>query len=806
MELFYNPERMTEREIKETFVAHQWLVDEIISILTRQPDGPGVQHVVIVAPRGMGKTTMLLMLRFTVLGAEIGRHWQPVMFPEESYGVNELTDLWLAALNHIAAETKDLDLQDEISRITTDASHLEENALARLKNWRVKNGKRLMLLIDNLDMILDQIGDERDNARLRDVLMNDGTLMLVGGATTFFKEARAYDQPLYNLFKIYNLNNLDSDQIRDLLRRRAELDNLKDFDETLRANESRIRVLEYFTEGNPRLVLMLYRIITHSDISEVRRGLEKLLDEVTPYYKAKIEALPPQQRKILDQIARSTSRTREGMTPTQIAAETRLPVNQVSSQLKRLSEAGYVHAANIRSRSSYYTLSEPLYAIWYQMRFGRDARKRMNWLVLFLKNWYDADELGTECARLRDIFLSYLRAGRKSEASDALEHLRYLMEAIEDSPEKVKKFESIVLSHPELSDLDKLKGDILANVDTNLLSEEIRQLDRAKLVSDENVDPRLNDFEVDRLVLNIRNGNEPIDSLFEHPVFKRRLKIICRASATNATDAEDLYNETCLRVWRKIDQFDPAKGSFFRWLRKVVRNLNINQFRRKSLVLDDTRSEEQYDVRDPGADPIAQIIQLEMIKELNELILEQKETGRLVLTYFFQDFSYREIAEILETKHGIRITHITVRTKVQKVLQKFLDNNMSKPKVDRVLTAALSAELNDLKGVKAAWNALMQSPDKDSNKDRWLLDLNSTLRSVALAGHWAFAKELIVTSHLEEVLFPLARALDYLLTNDVSLIERLSPEVKQIVNEIITTLKQTSSGTTSKKQKESRAS
>src|SRR5689334_7052531 len=90
MELFYNPERMSETEIKETFVAYQWLVDEIISILKRQPKGAGVQHVVIVAPRGMGKTTMLLMLRFTVLSQDIAKRWQPVLFPEESYGVYDL--------------------------------------------------------------------------------------------------------------------------------------------------------------------------------------------------------------------------------------------------------------------------------------------------------------------------------------------------------------------------------------------------------------------------------------------------------------------------------------------------------------------------------------------------------------------------------------------------------------------------------------------------------------------------------------------------------------------------------------------
>src|SRR2546430_5635250 len=109
---------------------------------------------------------------------------------------------------------------------------------------------------------------------------------------------------------------------------------------------------------------MLYRVLNYSEVLEVRRGLESLLDQVTPYYKAKIEALPPQQRKILDHIARISGRTREGLTPTEIAAATRLAVNHVSSQLKRLVELGYVRAANIRGRSSYYALSEPLYAIW----------------------------------------------------------------------------------------------------------------------------------------------------------------------------------------------------------------------------------------------------------------------------------------------------------------------------------------------------------------------------------------------------------------------------------------------------------
>ncbi|HKU77306.1 MAG TPA: tetratricopeptide repeat protein [Pyrinomonadaceae bacterium] len=811
MELFYNPERMTEREIKETFVAHQWLVDEIISILKRQPDGPGVQHVVIVAPRGMGKTTMLLMLRFTVMADEISKQWQPVLFPEESYDVYELADLWLAVLNHIAAETKDSELQDEISKIATDASDLEEHALARVKNWRTQNDKRLMLLIDNFDMILDQIGDERDNARLRDVLMNDGTLMLVGGGTTFFKEARAYEQPLYNLFKIYNLNNLDSNQIRDLLRRRAQLDELKDFDETLRANESRIRVLEYFTGGNPRLVLMLYRIITHSDISEVRRGLEKLLDEVTPYYKAKIEALPPQQRKILDQIARSTSRTREGMTPTEIATETRLPVNQVSSQLKRLSEAGYVHTANTRGRSSFYTLSEPLYAIWHQMRFGRDARKRMNWLVTFLKNWYDSKELGTECERLQDIFRSYMSAGRRGEARDTLEYRRYLIEAIADSQTKVKTLESIVLSYLELSDVDTLKKDVLADVDITLFSQETQQrLSETGLVSNERVKLRLSPgssedpkqtevaaiLKLGRLALK----NNRIDEAKER--FQQVLNLDPPNQEGTILLAAILADEGKTNESSKLLsglRMDVVPGSHKTEIIRFAKAFLENRFDDALGSLDEVLKGR------PDFQPVwhlkAQTLQKmsrldDALAAFDKIAEDQRNVSNwCLLAGILADMDRNEEAlGALDRALLLDPESLEALRKKGVILSTLKRYDEALVFADRALSISSDSSEDWL----FVGFLLLQSPEKalarlapywDSDKDNWLRYANNAVRAVALAGHWSLAKKLITVCHLEEELFPLARAMDYLQTNDDALIEKLSPDVKQIVIEIITTLR-----------------
>ncbi len=491
MELLYNPDQMPESEVKETFVAREQLLEDLVELIKSQPDGAGVQHAVIIAPRGMGKTTVLLMVKFAVKDRGLADRWQAVKFPEESYGIYDLADLWIQTLELIAADTGDAELR----RLTNDLKieypkndELQEAAYAAIRYWRRKHGKRLLLLVENFDQILEQINDERDNARLRDVLMNDGTIMILGGATNFFKEARAYDQPLYNFFKIYDLADLKLAQMQELLRRRARVDRIADFEAMLKQNASRLRALEYFTGGNPRLVLMLYRVVSHSDVTEVRRALEKLLDEVTPYYKAKVEALPAQQRKILDHIARVSGETNEGLTPGEIAAAVRLAPNQVSAQLKRLSELGYVRAANLRGRSSYYTLSEPLYAIWHQMRFGRNARERMKWLVLFLRLWYDIRDMEMESRRLERRFRYHVRANHAQKAYDVLEHHRYLMEAMVDAPSRIQAMERIIHGHLRLKDTATVKTELLSGISLSDLSDTLlNKLIEADCLSQEQV-------------------------------------------------------------------------------------------------------------------------------------------------------------------------------------------------------------------------------------------------------------------------------------------------------------------------------
>jgi hypothetical protein len=75
----------------------------------------------------------------------------------------------------------------------------------------------------------------------------------------------------------------------------------------------------------------------------------------------------------------------------------------------------------------------------------------------------------------------------------------------------------------------------------------------------------------------------------------------------------------------------------------------------------------------------------------------------------------------------------------------------------------------------------------------------------AQTGNLNFVRELIVESHLEEEMFPLARAIDYLLADDEAekeeLIEKLSPEVRGIVEEVIAKLQPVAPKSTRQKAK-----
>ena len=89
----YNPALLSADALLGEFVARQPLLEALLGTVRQNAPGHAPQHVLLVGPRGMGKTTTLWAIAHRVArDPKLARAWQPVVFDEESRRVGDLAD------------------------------------------------------------------------------------------------------------------------------------------------------------------------------------------------------------------------------------------------------------------------------------------------------------------------------------------------------------------------------------------------------------------------------------------------------------------------------------------------------------------------------------------------------------------------------------------------------------------------------------------------------------------------------------------------------------------------------------------
>ena len=297
----YNPAQLTPEELKASFVVREDCLAEMLRILGEQAPGRPCQHMLLIGPRGMGKTTLGLRFLHAVKETpDLAADWQPVPFHEESYGIGDLADFWLAALRHLAQATGLQaweDRADALGKDERDGERLAAYAFAALMDYCRASGKRLLLFVENLDGVLAQVRDEREIHALRETLITRPEILLLGSANAVFDAIRSHGQPLYEFFRLIMLQGLGPEETGRLLAGLADRDGGPDIRKSLDFERGRLETLRRLTGGNPRLMALACRMLIESPLGPPFEDLEQLIDEQTPYFKARIEELPGQARR-----------------------------------------------------------------------------------------------------------------------------------------------------------------------------------------------------------------------------------------------------------------------------------------------------------------------------------------------------------------------------------------------------------------------------------------------------------------------------------------------------------------------------
>lgn len=145
-------------------------------------------------------------------------------------------------------------------------------------------------------------------------------------------------------------------------------------------------------------------------------------------------------------------------------------------------------------------------------------------------------------------------------------------------------------------------------------------------------------------------------------IYGAKMLAVCHRFAKNKAEAEDIFQEGFIRVFRHIQNFS-FEGSFEGWIRRIMINtaLKYNNKKTVSWGIDISEHVELYDHLEPSV--ISSISEEELIMYIGEL----PEGYRLVFNLFvIEGYSHKEIGELLGIEESTSRSQLV---KARKMLQ-----------------------------------------------------------------------------------------------------------------------------------------
>jgi RNA polymerase sigma-70 factor, ECF subfamily len=136
-------------------------------------------------------------------------------------------------------------------------------------------------------------------------------------------------------------------------------------------------------------------------------------------------------------------------------------------------------------------------------------------------------------------------------------------------------------------------------------------------------------------------------------------KSICMRYSNNREDAEEILNDSFMKVFKNLHKFDRS-NAFKAWFRTILVNTSIDYYRRKdklSYEYDDQHYEAEY--HEPNA--IEQMNAEDILAQVQKLAPSYRT---VFLMYAVDGYSHKEIGDILN------INEVTSRTNFLKARQK----------------------------------------------------------------------------------------------------------------------------------------
>ncbi len=387
----FNPHEFSEATVRTIATGREEILAGVLEAI-RGNLGPGpVQHLVVSAPRGYGKSFLMRHVQIEVerIAREEGLPLAVLLMPEEMPHVKEpetlIRELTRALTGGAAAEAELTWHEDDGAAWEAALDGLDAAIRARLGAQGL-----CVALVENFDHLLRRAFPKAVQAsRLREGLARpDGRLMLIAASASGAID-RDYESRLFHAFRHVDLEPWTVEECMAFFDRQRRDAGRAPLDAPARA---RARAVATFIGGTPRLATLLGDALFDADVLRAADLLQRLVDELTPYYKERIEALPGRSQKLLDALLRGGEPATQSDLARRVKAHTQAAIAAPFADLVK--ERVVVGEKAPDSAEVLYRVADRVFAHYYRRRVidhGRTACP-LEALVDLLADFFSPDE------------------------------------------------------------------------------------------------------------------------------------------------------------------------------------------------------------------------------------------------------------------------------------------------------------------------------------------------------------------------------------------------------------------------------
>lgn len=439
---WFNPRQMDDATVLALSTGRDDMLRDFLRKVRQRAEQPAAgTHWLVTGPRGAGKSYFLRLAQAAFKAAEQTATF--VLLPEELPNVYAPHE-WLREVERMLPD------RPRHTGHTTTWRHSDE-----LAEWETAlqsllsafAGPLLVIGVENFDQLLAQAFETDVRAsRLRTLLEVEPRIMLLATAVAGEFDEN-YQKRMFRQFEHHTMRRWDEQDHRLYLEKRARL-----MDKTPTESQlARIDAYSRYTGGSARIAAVLAAaILDEQDPVHASTDLTSTLDRMSDYYRALLERIPPNSRKLFDALVRGG----EPASQMEMAERIHARQNEISRAFAWLVDYGYVRNDPAPDRKAgSYRVADRLFVQFYRMRYLEPDQPCQLTIL--------ADLLAAtiEFRRKWSFAESYLHDGKPAEAElMAGLALKERNVDVDMLPEEWRRIENLVRLGEKWAYLDELGG------------------------------------------------------------------------------------------------------------------------------------------------------------------------------------------------------------------------------------------------------------------------------------------------------------------------------------------------------------